>query len=188
MNPDLAKALADLDANEASARALFAGLTPERLNWQPDGGKARGNAWSILQCLDHLARINRAYVAAMKTAVKPGAAESSDPIRSALIGRMFLRRLEPPVRQKVPAPRAVLPASVCDPAATIEALAQSHAEVRELAAAVARLDLNRLKFRNPFLPVIRMRLGTAFLILPAHERRHLWQAERVRAAAMGERD
>jgi hypothetical protein len=44
------------------------------------------------------------------------------------------------------------------------------------------LDLNRLRFRNPFIGLLRYSVATALLVIGAHDRRHLWQAEQVRAA------
>jgi hypothetical protein len=43
----------------------------------------------------------------------------------------------------------------------------------------ADYDVNRVRFRNPFVSVIRFSVGSGFVILSAHERRHLLQAERV---------
>lgn len=45
------------------------------------------------------------------------------------------------------------------------------------------LDLNRIRFRNPFIGLLRYSVGTALLVIGAHDRRHLWQANQVRAAA-----
>jgi hypothetical protein len=45
------------------------------------------------------------------------------------------------------------------------------------------LDLAKIGFRNPFVPVIRFSLATGLHVIPAHERRHLWQAWRVRRGA-----
>jgi hypothetical protein len=42
------------------------------------------------------------------------------------------------------------------------------------------LDLGRIKFRSPLIPLLRLSLGTWFQFLLAHERRHLWQARQVR--------
>jgi hypothetical protein len=41
-------------------------------------------------------------------------------------------------------------------------------------------DVNRIRFRNPFIPVLRFTVGTGLEILSNHQRRHLLQAERVR--------
>ena len=44
----------------------------------------------------------------------------------------------------------------------------------------ARYDVNRVRFPNPFVSVIRFTIGTGLEILTKHEDRHLLQAERVR--------
>jgi hypothetical protein len=44
-------------------------------------------------------------------------------------------------------------------------------------------DVNRIRFVNPFIPVIRFTTGTGLQIVARHEVRHLLQAERVKEAA-----
>ena len=58
LHDDLVRLLAEVDAVEADARMLVEQLSFEQANWQPNDGKG----WSIAQCLDHLAKINRLYV------------------------------------------------------------------------------------------------------------------------------
>ena len=43
-------------------------------------------------------------------------------------------------------------------------------------------DLNRIRFKNPFVGIIRFTVGTGLEVMSRHERRHLLQAERIRAA------
>src|SRR2546430_4319296 len=42
--------------------------------------------------------------------------------------------------------------------------------------------LFRSRFKNPFVRIIRFTVGTGLEVLWRHERRHLLQAERIRAA------
>jgi hypothetical protein len=44
------------------------------------------------------------------------------------------------------------------------------------------LDLARARVRSPAASWIYMPLGSGFAVMTAHERRHLWQARRVRHA------
>jgi hypothetical protein len=39
-----------------------------------------------------------------------------------------------------------------------------------------------VRFQNPFVPLLRFTIGTGLLVINAHDRRHLWQAERVEDA------
>ncbi len=49
----------------------------------------------------------------------------------------------------------------------------------------ARVDVNTVTGPNPFLKLITMRISTVLQIIPAHERRHLWQAAKVKRALRG---
>ena len=40
--------------------------------------------------------------------------------------------------------------------------------------------VNRIRFKNPFIPMLRFTMGTGFEIVSKHQSRHLLQAERVR--------
>jgi hypothetical protein len=178
---DLGRILADLQSNEVALTDVTAGLSDAELRWQPDNGRG----WSILQCVEHLALTNASYTAAMgETLRSPKAANCAGrgDIRPSAAGALFLKKLEPPVKTKVRAPRPLIPTVDKTTTDVLSAFARTHQQIRDLIGTAARLDLNRLRFRNPFLPILRLRVGTAFLIMPAHERRHLWQAKNVRAA------
>jgi len=44
-------------------------------------------------------------------------------------------------------------------------------------------DVNRIRFKNPFVPLLRFTVGTGLEILSKHQDRHLLQAERVKDCA-----
>jgi hypothetical protein len=52
--------------------------------------------------------------------------------------------------------------------------------VKQVARDAATIDANRATYPNPFLKVLPFKVATGLYVLPAHERRHLWQAEQVR--------
>jgi hypothetical protein len=52
----------------------------------------------------------------------------------------------------------------------------------ELLAEANGLALSRIKIRSPFNASVRYNVYSAFRIIAAHERRHLWQAEQARDA------
>jgi DinB family protein len=54
--------------------------------------------------------------------------------------------------------------------------------VRAFLGAHADLDLAGVRFPNPFVRGIYFSLATGLHVIAAHERRHLWQAGRVRRA------
>ena len=172
-----------LDAAERDARALVRGLTEQQGTWRAEPG-----SWSVAECLDHLATANRVYLRAMQPSGDRGLAEGRRrrrPAQPGLIGGLFVRMLEPPVKRtsKMRAPRNIRP-RVSPPLgdATDQFLA-SQDEVREFLRKYADVDLVGLRFPNPFIGGIRFSLATGLHVIAAHERRHLWQAWRVRQAA-----
>lgn len=180
---DLARILRGLEESDSEARALIAELDDERFNWRPDE-----RSWSVAQCFDHLNVANRLYVEAMRSAVaaagEKGAARRG-PIRPGAFSRWFIRTMEPPPRRKLPAPRKIVPAARKGLAEVRGEWSRVQAQVRDLLVQAAPLDLNGTRFVNPFLPLIRFSIGTGFLVIEAHQRRHILQARQVVARSPG---
>lgn len=65
----------------------------------------------------------------------------------------------------------------------IAAFLESQDEVRAFLRTYAGIDLTGVPFPNPFIRGVRFSLATGLHVIAAHERRHLWQAWRVRQAA-----
>lgn len=169
--------IAELDRADARATALVKGLTPEQLNRQP-----RPGAWSIGQCLGHLAIGNEMYCTAMSDALvgrPPGVARELAP---GFFGRLFIRRyIAPSSGTRVRAPRSITPHAHVDPSILDRVLAGNQV-ARDLVRRAGNHDVNRIRFRNPWVPVIYFTVGTGLEVLWQHEHRHLLQAERVRDA------
>ena len=162
----------------ARAAALMAGVADdETFSWQPDGGRR----WSVGQCLDHLTQTNRLYVAGIRDALagaSRGASPVTTPIRSTWFGRKFAASMEPG-KGKYRAPGKVVPRSASNRAQVWGEFQRELDEIEALIKDGATIDFNRASFPNPFLGIVRVRVGTGFRILLAHLRRHLQQAEQV---------
>jgi hypothetical protein len=172
-----------LDAAGRDAQALVAGLTEPLAAWRAEAG-----SWSVAECLDHLATANRVYLLAMEEPAVRARKEGRQrrgPAMPGVVGRWFVRSLEPPVnpRFKGRAPRIIQPRTAPTLADAFASYAASHDEVRAFLRAYADLDLGRVRFPNPFVRGVRFSLATGLHVIAAHERRHLWQAWRVREAA-----
>lgn len=179
---ELKALLSEIDGLEAEAARLTGGLTETQVNWQPGDGAG----WSVAQCLDHLARINDYYVAPFLQATQTAyAAERHhfDGVKPTWFGRRWVAMLEPPVTRKMRAPKPVEPVATRRLPDVLDAYVASHAAYRELVDAAAMVDVNRIVVPNPFIKAVRVRVATALLVVPAHDRRHLWQARRVLEAA-----
>jgi DinB superfamily len=174
-----------LDAAEHDARALVAGLAEERGGWRAESG-----SWSVAECLDHLASANRAYLHAMKEPALRAREQGRlrrGPAAPGFVGRWFVRTMEPPVKApfRMKAPRTIEPRKAPPLADAFASFKTSQDEVREFVRACEDVDLAAVRFSNPFVRGIRFSLATGVRVILAHERRHLWQAWRVRRAAEG---
>jgi hypothetical protein len=179
--PELLALLHAIDACERAADAIVADLSEEDVNWQ----ERPGQSWSVAQCLDHLTRMNVFYVRGFVPLVaeaKQKGAGGFNGLASKAVGRWFVRSMEPPVRRKSKAPRQAVPQARLSRQGLLEAYRHSHDSYRTLVDLAADVDVNRVTGPNPFFRFIRMRVSTVLRIIPAHDRRHLWQAANVKRA------
>jgi hypothetical protein len=170
-----------LDEAERDARQLAAGLSDELGNWRPVQG-----SWSVAECLDHLAITNRCYLAAMRDPAIRARAQGRlrrRPAKPGWIGGWFVRSLEPPAKIRIKAPKSIHPRPALALADALAGFCDEQNEVRAFLRTHGDLDLAGLHFANPFIPGIRFTLATGLHIISVHERRHLWQARRVRESA-----
>jgi hypothetical protein len=93
--------------------------------------------------------------------------------------------MEPPVKMRfrMKAPRLIKPRTAPPLADAFAGFRTSQDEVRAFLLEYADLDLAGVRFPNPFVRGIRFNLATGLHVITAHQRRHLWQAWRVRRAA-----
>ena len=181
--PDIQSLQDQLDAAEQDAQNLISGLNEELGAW-----RANENSWSVAECFDHLATGNRIYLSAMQEAAlqaRRQGRQRRSPAKPGLIGRWFVGYLEPPVKApfKTKAPRSIRPRKGPALADAFDQFIESHHQMRSFLNSNADLDLAKIRFVNPFIRGVRFSLATGLHVIPAHERRHLWQAWRVRKAA-----
>jgi hypothetical protein len=183
--PDIENLRDQLDAAERDARLLVENLAEERGCW-----RAEAASWSVAQCLDHLAISNQVYLGAMKEPAIHARAAGRLRRRPALpgfVGRWFAAKMEPPVKpsSKMKTMRNIQPGTSPSLTDAFARFLTSQDEVREYLRTNADLDLAGIRFPNPLVRGIRFSLATGLHVITAHERRHMWQAWRVRRAAEG---
>ena len=180
---ELQSLLDQIDACEADAEQLVADLDDEGVNWVPPQG-----GWSIAQCVNHLVLMNPYYLAHWPEEVRKAAQKDLGPFRGlqpTWWGRAFVRWMEPPARMKAKANAATVPGPRFARDTIVPAYRQSHEIFRHLVRASAAVDVNRVVSHNALARQVRMRLSTTLLIVPAHDRRHLWQASNVKKQMPG---
>lgn len=166
-------------ANDQTAQAVIAGLTEEQLNWSP-----APESWSVGQCLEHLSLTNEAYLPAISAALQGKRDDPAEQITPGWFGRWFIRNIvEPsPKSRRVSAPSRIKPTAHLE-LSVLDRFLSINKACRELIIQARGKNVNSIRFRNPFVPVIRFTVGTGLEIIAGHERRHLLQAERVRDSA-----
>lgn len=175
----LRRLLAELDVADRRAEAVAKGLSAVQLNWQP-----RPGAWSVGQCLEHLRKGNEAMLPALSVALDGRARRPVEEIALGWFTRSFIRKyIAPnPGGTRARAPKKIEPARQVGASVLADFLRTNEA-ARELARRASNHDVNHIRYKNPFVPLLRFTVGAGLEIISKHEGRHLLQAEDVRQSA-----
>jgi hypothetical protein len=172
------QAVADgLLAARARLHRLADATSPE--SWSR---RADPDRWSAGECVAHLNLTAIAFLPLIRRGLEQAAAIGGvvpTRFRRDLAGWMLWRTAGPPVRFRVRTAAQFVP-SGSEPLAQL--LATFDRLQDEQLDAVARADgrpIHRVKIASPFDPRLRYNLYACLTILPPHQERHIWQAERV---------
>ena len=157
--------------------ALTAPLNETQFSWKP-----APDAWSIAECLEHMNATARFYLPALDEgiaeAIRQGA-YAEGPFAYNWLGRLFARVMEPPSRLRVRAPLETYPGPERSKRETLAGFRAYQVQYIDRLRQANGIDLARARARAPVFTWIKIPLGSAFAIMAAHERRHLWQVRRI---------
>jgi hypothetical protein len=171
-----------LEASSRAVAGLFEAHTHAQLAASPSGG-----SWSAAECIVHLSMTSAATVPSIETAVKELRARGlrrASVSRMDWVGRLVRWSQEPPPRFRFRTGAGFQPLRVEPLSGVLLEFMTWQARLLELVRASEGFDLEAVKITSAFNRRVRYNVYSAFAILEAHERRHLWQAERAVAAAM----
>jgi hypothetical protein len=171
LSPQLAAITQELEAANAGWKKLVGTLTPSNLWQRPASG-----GWSVGECIDHLTTSTRQMLPALDAAL-PNALKGNGPYKMDLKGRLIVWFLEPPYRMKTKAVASFQP-RISGKDVLAEFL-ESQNTVVEAIRRCNGLDLNRMKITSPVDARLSYNAYAALKLLPAHQRRHLWQAQQI---------
>lgn len=176
-HPQLLDIERQLDATARRAELLAARAGPDR--WQ---ARPLPTQWSPSECVQHLGTTIDAFLplidAALESADRPEAPVTRT-FRPNLFGRVLLWVIEPPYRIRTKTGDAFVPPATRTSEVDLAELAERHRALRQRLVRADGHPLDRLTIVSPFDARVRYSLFTTFCIVPAHERRHLWQGERA---------
>ena len=167
------------ELQEATSRVLqFVERLPDT-TWRklPDRG-----GWSVGQCVMHLNKSTEGFLPRLDTAIGEGRRKhltGTGPFRRDFPGWLLCRLVEPPYRIKVKTPAEFDPQQVDSAEIVMKTWKQLQSELCVRIAAADGIALDKVKVVSPFVGSVKYNLLTAFMVIPAHQRRHIWQAEQV---------
>ncbi len=178
MKKSLIEIRAEVAAVNEQAQKLCAGLTEEQLGWRPQPGK-----WSVAENLIHLNVTTQLYVPHIQKALEQARQKGlsgSGAFDLGVIGKWFVAYLEPPFRVKTKAPKMIRPIWQGPASDALPQFLRSQELFLKQVDAAEGIDLRRAVFVSPFSSLLRIKLIAAFATVPAHARRHLWIAGKIR--------
>jgi hypothetical protein len=94
--------------------------------------------------------------------------------------------MEPPPKRRMKTPGKLEPPPALDRDAVIGDFAACRAEMVQTLRSADGIDLDRTTIRSPFLWLLKMPVFSAYQVLLAHGRRHIWLARETLAAVSGD--
>lgn len=183
LQPQLRALAAEFEAARQRAHRVISGLPSEAWTLRPDLER-----WSIAEQILHLELASRAYLPVVDEAIAEGRERGTfgeGPYRRDFLGWMLARLVEPPVRLRVKTSDRFVPVHLAPPDQALRGFDRWQDLLLAALPRAAGLALDRIEVASPFDPRLRMNLYSFLRTIPAHQRRHLWLAERLRAGLAG---
>ena len=171
---------AEIDEATKRAWALIKSTDPRLFTVRP-----HPSSWSAAECLSHLSISTELFLPVIASSIEEGRKKNLVARKKPsmdMLGRILRWFLEPPIRKRVTTSAPFVPKSVRAKAEAFGEFSSLQSKLIDLLHQASTLDLSKLKIVSPFDKRVRYNLYSAFLIIVAHQRRHLWQAEQAVAA------
>lgn len=142
--------------------------------------RPRAMSWSAAECLAHLSLSTELFLPVLRKAIDSGrlAADKKPRARMDVMGSVLRWFMEPPMRMRTKTTAPFVPRSVRAKADAFGEFASLQEKLIDLLREARNADLRR-KLVSPFDKRVRYNIFSAFRIVAAHQRRHLWQAEQA---------
>ena len=160
----------------------FTSLSTAQLNKKPSP-----EAWSIIECLEHLNRYGDYYLVEIKEKMQESNKAPSSNFKSGVLGNYFANMMlvkENKVKKMATFKNmnpaiidTVIASNRCNTIMT--KFLNQQKEMLKLLEEAQKKHLKAIKTPITIAPWLRLRLGDTFRFVIYHNERHVWQAERV---------
>ena len=142
-------------------------------------------SWSVAQCLDHLAQTTNAFVPPIASAIACAPRLTTNRgLRTGALTRLFIRNLEPPYRLRFKVLASLAPRQHHFNSAW-DAFEISQVQLARTIQSAVGFAIDQVRIDSPVYARFSYNVYGAFRMLTAHQRRHLWQMERILEALDG---
>lgn len=179
LSPQLEQIRQEVKESSEHARKLVSGMSDEQLLRRPAPER-----WSVAECLAHLTKSAELNLPRVDTALAEASQRNlrgDGPFQLDFVGGLLKWSLEPPYRMKVKTTAAFQPESLEPVAQVLPRFLASQTEILARVDRAQGLALDQVKITSAFNSKVHYNAFAAFHIMLAHVRRHLWQAEQVKA-------
>ena len=178
LTPDLNGLVRQFEDAGHDAERIAGGLSERQFNWRSSSGR-----WSIAECFGHLNILGSELLPLIDAAIGEARRHAwyrQGPLRVGFVGRRLIAANEPPVRSKRRARPEYVAAGDQAVNLVLPALLDLNRQFGARVRTASGLDISRPKVAAFGAKVFRLNLYELLLVLAAHERRHLSQAQSVK--------
>jgi len=164
---------------EISARAS---ALRDRFDAPLFGVRPQADSWSAAECLLHLNMSADPYFPMWRDAMARNAGARQPPqekYRLDFWGWVLVWTLEQPPRFRFPTQNPFEPVNVGPIDEVLPAFLERQQRIRQAIEESRGVAVDAIKITSRFARQVRYSVWSSFCVIAAHERRHLWQAERA---------
>lgn len=177
MNPQLDPLARELRELSQRVRRLAAETSEDTWTRRPEPER-----WSAAENVRHLSITTKVYLPTLRPVVENPRAPrlpAGGKLRGDVTGSLLKWMMEPPVRIRLKTTAAFIPGAAAPKQEVVAEFERLQSDLIALIERAGGLDLGKIRLTSPFNARIKYNAYSAFQILAAHQRRHLWLAERL---------
>lgn len=177
MHPQIATYIREVSALDARARKLADTLSDEEFTRSMKKGQ-----WNVAQCVEHLVTIGEPLLPRLKDAVHVARIDgkiAQGPYNPGILSKFMAWMMEPPYRIKAKTQDVFVPTSTFDKSMTLKRYEEWHRNFTQFLKNCDGIAIDTIRVPSVANDSVKLPVSGWIPFLLAHERRHLWQAERI---------